>query len=80
MPNPLVALREARNMDRSKFALALGVPYSSLASAEKGLSIKLSAGIRAGLKTIGVDSEKTAREYDAWLKQLREEAVRDALA
>lgn len=78
MPSPLTTLRESRGMTKARFAMALGIPYSTLHAVETGTILKIGRKLQDGLVAIGVDPEAIAEEQAAWLESVRAEAIADA--
>jgi transcriptional regulator with XRE-family HTH domain len=69
--NPVVRMRERLGYTRADFARATGVPYSTVARTENGLTHSLPQSIRQAAAACGEDPDKLAAEFAAWSAELR---------
>lgn len=64
--NPVRELRHALGLSVAKFASALGVGIQAVYSAESGVSVDLTPGMRSGLLSIGFDPDVLSEKYRAY--------------
>lgn len=72
--NPLTAWRQERGLSQSALAMAIGLTQPAISGVERGRMAELSPRLLAGLKGLGIDTEKLKAEYQAWRDMCGEEA------
>lgn len=73
--NPLTRLRTERGWSTRELALALGLPYTTVWAAERGLYRVLPCSVRAGLNRIGADPDELDSAYRCWREEIARELV-----
>lgn len=66
MLNPLVAAREAMQLNRTQAAVRMGANYHSLTMLEHGLVASVSEAWRPRFVAMGWDFENLRTQYDTW--------------
>lgn len=64
--SPVALAREAKGLNRSELAAAIGYSYSSVANAELGNLAGIPASWTPGLAAVGIDRDELNAAYLAW--------------
>lgn len=77
-PNPFEDIRVLVGQDRSTYAAALGVPYSSIYRLEKGQYETPPDEVLKALSDLGYDTDELKRRYAEW-REIEMDSLRSAI-